>query len=271
MQSSSSAALGGLIFGSADRPVRMLRALGARARRAVLQVAAGVGLTVVLALGANAIFATRAPFVPKPAPKPRNTWSEVVGPMQFYSLASADFGKQPRAYQARRNVGGGRQDVLSYGPAQLGKGLALRLSIYRFGQETPSDGRFFVEIARLAGQAGYSVARSAQPGEMTTRFGAFEVADVALKGGAGQAACLGFETEAASPGLRISGYACGTVERPVDRRILGCALDRLDLVSAGDDQDLARYFVAAELARGKACGGMRPAPEGRTAWLGYPS
>ena len=90
---------------------------------------------------------------------------------------------------------------------------------------------------------------------------------VTLATSAGDVACLGYRLENTAASLRISGYACGSPNRPVDRRVLACALDRLDLVSATEDHPLTRFFVAAEQARGQGCGGLKGGDGKKANWL----
>ncbi len=239
--------------------------LGGRARHAVWSFLAALAMVGGLAAAVAAL--RPAPGSHARAAKQDAAWIDVAAPLRFYALESAEFGREPRLYAARRNVaGGGREDTLAFGPASPGDEPSLRLAIYRIGQEAAPHPRFFVDMARLAAQAGLAVTHSAQPGGMATRFGAFETADISLTSPRGEAACLGYRLEAPAPGLRIAGYACGAPGRPMDRRTLACVLDRLDLVSAGDDQPLARFFVAAEQGRGEGCGGQRGRVQ-KTSWL----
>jgi hypothetical protein len=225
------------------------------------------GAVAIALIAVAAVAGLRGSSTPPPVSEaPKSAWTEIRNPLRFYALDGSIFGREPAAYEARRHAsGGGRQDTLVFG-STLGKDASLRLSIYRFGAEQIAEDRFFVEMARQASQAGLAVVRSAQPGEMDTRFGTFEAADLTLATSTGEIACLGFRHEEATPGLRISGYACGAPKHPMDRRALACALDRLDLISAGADHPLARFFVAAEQARGKGCGGIRSGST-RSTWL----
>ncbi len=207
-----------------------------------------------------------APRAPEAAAAPKSAWVEFGRPIQIYALQTAEFGKEVRVYEARRHrEGGGRQDLLSYGAAEIGQGANLRLSLYRPGTEPAPETALFVDFARLAARSGLAVTRSALPDTLATRFGAFEVSDVSLAQGQTEAPCLGFRLNVADPGLQIAGFACGGA-RPVDRPTLACALDRLDLVAAGDDRELAKFFIAAEQARGKACGPAR-GPGAKPTWL----
>ena len=53
--------------------------------------------------------------------------------------------------------------------------------------------------------------------------------------------------------LEIGGFACGTPGNPIDRARLACALDRLDLISAGEDRELRAFFTGAPRQLGAAC------------------
>jgi hypothetical protein len=99
---------------------------------------------------------------------------------------------------------------------------------------------------------------------MTTKFGAFETADVVLARGETRSACLAFRLDAADVEFRIAGFACGT-DRIPDRAQLACVIDRLDLTAGSGDPPLLRFFTAAEQARPKSCGPK--APGARTSWL----
>ncbi len=210
--------------------------------------------------------APEAPAVPVPAPPP-NPWVEIAKPMPLYQLAGSEFGREA-VYEARRHrTSGGRIDTMSFGAPDFEKRSYLRLSLYRPGGEDFERSTFFVDMARHAASAHLSVARSAAPDALTTRFGDFEAADVTLSGAAGETPCLGFRLLADKPDFSITGVACGTRERPMDRAILNCTLDRLDLLAAGDDRPLAAFFAAAEPGRGKGCQQSRLAFNMQPNWL----
>lgn len=247
-----------------DALLTLRRRAGAQLRHWTLSVAGAIAIAAGAVLLARSLAAEPRP-VPVASAAVRNPWIEIAHPLRFYALDSAEFGREPRAYEARRHrEGGGREDSLLFGAAVPGKETSVRVSIYRKGAEAAPDSRFFVEMARQAARSGLSVARSAQPGELPTRFGVMEAADIVLTTSSGEASCLGFLLDAATPGLRISGFACGAPNKPMDRRTLACGVDRLDLIAAGDDRELARFFVTAELARGKGCGGAKG---GSSSWL----
>ncbi len=85
-------------------------------------------------------------------------------------------------------------------------------------------------------------------GVVDSKFG-----PVALLRPAGRAdtpACLGFMKHLDNPILRISGWTCQGDTLPARRAAVGCMLNRLTLLTAGNDPKLAELFARAELKRG---------------------
>ena len=212
---------------------------------------------------------TNAPREEAPAAPPANPWVEIIKPMPFFALSGSEFGKEPTRYEARRNrFGGGRIDTLTFGQFETAQKPYLRVSLYRPGTEDVERSTFFVDMARHAAGSHLAIARSAAPDTLATRFGEFETADVTLAGMNDETPCVGFRFSAGQPDLLVTGVACGTRERPVDRAILFCTIDRLDLVAAAEDRRLASFFAAAESARGRGCQQSRlTAAAARDNWL----
>ena len=191
-----------------------------------------------------------APHVVKPA------WLEISRPFRLFALAGSDWGREPTSYTAERHRdGGGRRDHLSFGTFDSNQPW-LHVTLYRIGSEEAVLAPFFVDMARRAAPAGLAVARMGQPDKLPTRFGAFEVADFTLEGRSGASGqstrCLGFRL--AKPDvLQIGGFACGAPGKPIDQARLACMLDRIDLVSAGDDTQMRAFFTGAVGEVGAAC------------------
>jgi hypothetical protein len=246
-------------------PLTRARWLG-RLARGARSFGIAVGIVTLAALAIGGALERQARIATPPVAPPKADWVEFSKPVQVYALQSPEFGKDVRAYEARRHrEGGGRQDMLAYGAAEIGQGNSLRISIYRPGAELAPEMPFFVDIARQAGRAGLAVKRSAVPDAMATRFGSFEVADLVLVQGETEASCLGFRLNAGEPELRIAGFACGGA-KVLERPTLACALDRLELLAGGDDKALTKFFIAAEQTRNKACAAQR-ALGARQSWL----
>ena len=62
--------------------------------------------------------------------------------------------------------------------------------------------------------------------------------------------CLGFIKRLDEPNLRISGWSCQRDTWPARRAAVACILNRLILLTAGNDPKLAELFAHAELRRG---------------------
>jgi hypothetical protein len=199
---------------------------------------------------------------------PLSQWLDIVRPIEIFSLDAPDFAKDTKIYRARRHrEGGGREDMLGFGQLS-GKESFLRLMIYRMGSETVPHVSFYVDLARRAAAAELSIGRSFQPHVDATRFGPVEVADLDLVAKDGAATpCLGFHSLSEAP-VEMTGFACGTKDKPLSRPGLVCIIERLDLNSAGEDPALASFFSESELKRSPACAGtaLGPMPT-RANWL----
>ncbi len=225
-----------------------------------------------------------------PASAPR--WTEIRRPLAIYDLAGTEFSRLPSSYRARRREpDGAREDVMTFGALGDAKPY-LQVSLLRAGAASPggdvsgvvAGGDGTAEdgaadgladgLARLAGTRGLTATRVRPAAPMETRLGRFEAADLLLWDGGASTPCLGFRGDVGGSlgvgggALRVAGFACGSPARPMGRAALACAIDRIDLVSAGEDAVLRAVFVAAE-RRGGAGGGMGGGVSGATC-LGGP-
>jgi hypothetical protein len=189
-----------------------------------------------------------APHLVKPA------WVEIQKPFRLFALNAPDWGRDLTYAAERHRDGGGRRDHLIFG--KFGATAWLQITLYRPGMEEADATPFFTDMARRAAPAGLTVARMGQPQQVPTRVGSFDVADFTLastKGASDQSSpCLGFRSTDGKV-LEIGGFACGTPGNPIDRARLACALDRLDLISAGEDRELRAFFTGAPRQLGAAC------------------
>ena len=62
-------------------------------------------------------------------------------------------------------------------------------------------------------------------------------------------ACLRFFKHVETPKFRVSGWSCLGDDLPARRAAIGCMLNRLILLSAGNDAKLAELFAHAEIRR----------------------
>ncbi len=258
-------------FSSFDPPLGQARPGVLGAGRGILDhLARGRGLRLLLrgglmalaaaALAAGGLAVAAGLFASRPASAgaagsdvPGPTWTEIRHPLALYDLAGTDFSKLPSTLRARRlEPEGAREDMLTFG--RLGDPAAyLQVALLRAGANGVGDaGEDLADgLARLAGVGGLTATRIHGAAPMDTRLGRFETADLLLWDKDVSTPCLGFRAGGAV--LRVSGFACGAPGRPMGRAALACAIDRIDLVSAGDDAALRALFVAAERRGSTTC------------------
>ena len=120
-----------------------------------------------------------------------------------------------------------------------------------------ADAGFFVDVARRAAEAGLAVGRSALPQRFGSRFGAIDMAGVALERGPLNLACQAFRIADSGPVLTITGLYCPSPGKTAEPGNVVCLLDRLALAGGGEDAALRQIFVAAELKREQYCAGAK--------------
>lgn len=195
-----------------------------------------------------------------PEAQPSDPWRYVTTPMPAYNLESSELGRAAPVYRVRTNATGGRQDIMIWGgggvqPTAPRAIVAGGLVVERRGGSSPSDS-LYVETARRAALVGASIVRMAQGLELETKFGLAEIAETEIESLGKGYSCQSFRVTGDYSLLRVNGWFCGTAARPVTRDSLGCLIDRLDLMAAGNDKQLRAWFAAAERIR-KSCGETR--------------
>ena len=242
-----------------------------RASRFGTIVAVATLLAALALAGGTRLLAPRAAAGPASG---ETAWVEIRRPIALFDLAGTEFSKLPATYQARRrDADGAREDVMTFG--RLGDDRPfLQLSLTRVGPPAGSVGDDLADaLAQLAGARGLSATRIERSTPLETRLGPLDTADLVLWDSAGGTPCLGFRGDAQGGSvLRVAGFVCGAPGRPLGRGALACAVDRIDLVSAGDDAALRAVFVAAERRGGISClAGSGPisllGPARRAGWL----
>lgn len=188
----------------------------------------------------------------EPAEKPG--WAEASRSHPAFALSKLDSSDKTVSYAILRHPEGGRRDVLRW-TGDADKSVA-ELEIYREGGE--------FDVARpategLAVRMGLAAATPLeQAGLIDTKFG-----PVALfrPTGTAQGACLGYLKRSEEPALQISGFSCQGDTLPAQRAAVACTLNRLTLLTSGNEPKLAELFARAELKR-RPC-----APAGSSDWL----
>jgi hypothetical protein len=177
-------------------------------------------------------------------PATAGSWSQIERPARAFAVGQANLHDKTEVYEIFRHPEGGRKDILRWIAAD-GKPVA-ELEIYRPGGELHQQDLVAAELSAGMDPAGARELEAA--GLIASKFGA-----VTLRGPSGSAddgrACLGFIKRIADPPLRISGLSCQGDDIPARRAAVSCMLNRLALLTAGNDAKLAELFARAELRR----------------------
>lgn len=281
------------VLGVARRLLRsgVVRLSGGIAWRG-LAAATGIGLTATLATSlssgsseseparagppeaqqaSGAVRDVRIQAVPSAALQ--EEWITVARPIALFGVEAPDLGKRG-VYEARRSQDGSqREDWLSFGAfAEDKPHLAVKIHLNRNGApegEQPEAAQpFVIALVRESAARGLSIGRSGALHTIETKFGTVETADIGLSDGEAGRACIGFRHRDAGAQFSFSGWWCGTEARPADRAQLICLIDRVDLLSAGDNPELRATFARTELNRRTGCSVPRLAASGRKgSWL----
>ncbi|MBC9883805.1 hypothetical protein G8O24_41765 [Bradyrhizobium sp. INPA01-394B] len=190
----------------------------------------------------------------EPAAKPG--WAVADRSHPAFALSRIDSSEKTASYTILRHPEGGRRDVMRW-TGEADKPVA-ELEIYREGRE--------FDVTRpaasgLAIQMDLGAATTLeQAGLIDTKFG--PVALFRPSGTAdGTQACLGYLKRNEEPPLQISGFSCQGDTLPARRAAIACTLNRLTLLTSGNEPKLAELFAHAELKR-RAC-----ASQGSPDWL----
>jgi hypothetical protein len=178
-------------------------------------------------------------------PAAKSAWGIAARSYPAFAVSQFDSSGKTEAYEILRHPDGGRKDVFRW--AAQGEKPIAELEIYRPGGELSQSGPPIAEIAARMDPDGVRELQAA--GVIDSKFGAVTLLGLSDRGGAARP-CLGFMKAVDEPGLRISGWSCQGDTLPARRAAIGCILNRLILLSAGNDPKLAELFARAELKRG---------------------
>ncbi|ABD85813.1 hypothetical protein [Rhodopseudomonas palustris] len=162
-----------------------------------------------------------------------------------FALSQFDSPGKIESYEVLRHPDGGRKDILRW--AAPGEAPIAELEIYRPGGEPSQALPPAAEIAARIDPDGVRAIEAA--GLIDSKFGAVRLFSLGGADAGLPRACLGFLKKLDRPSLRISGWACQGETLPARRAAISCMLDRLVLLSAGNDPKLAELFAHAELRR----------------------
>jgi hypothetical protein len=191
-------------------------------------------------------------------PAAKSDWSVASRPSRAFAVSQFDLAGKTETYEILRHPDGGRKDVLRW--AAQGERPIAEIEIYRPGRESSQAGPPIVEIAARMDPDGMRELEAA--GVIDSKFGAVTLLGLS----SGARPCLGFLKGFDQPNLRISGWSCQGDTLPARRAAIGCILDRLILLAAGNDPKLAELFAHAELRRGN-CAPPSAAPVASADWV----
>jgi hypothetical protein len=227
-------------------------------RATLVRILAYMGGLGLLAILAASLFRDDA-VVAAVNPAPRPDWVSIDRPHPAFELQMPEWASSNTDYAIlRRTSDGGRKDVLTWGDP-VASGPYASVEIDRPGT---ADEHFIDAPSEIAARiVAFAVTDDVKPaGTLDTKFGAVPLVDFAIAAGGlsnGSRRCLGYARPFDSPLMQISGWYCSPGEEVVDRAVLSCALDRLTMLSSGNDPDVAALFARAEVKR-TFCGQRSP-------------
>lgn len=178
----------------------------------------------------------------EPALKPG--WAVADRSPPAFALSRFDSSEKTASYTILRHPEGGRRDVMRWA-GEADKAMA-ELEIYREGGEFDVTRPAAADLAVRMGLGTASPLE--QAGLIDTKFG--PVALFQPTGTAeGARACLGYLKRSEEPALQISGFSCQGDSLPARRAAIACTLNRLTLLTSGNEPRLAELFAHAELKR----------------------
>ena len=175
------------------------------------------------------------------APK---TWSQPGRSAPAFAVSQLIFPGKTETYEIFRHPAGGRKDVFRW--SGIGGTPVAELEIYRPGEESDQVGSAAGYLAARMDPAGPRELEAA--GIIDSKFGAVTL--FRRVGGTEAArSCLRFFKHVDEPKFRLSGWSCLGEDLPARRTAIGCILNRLILLTAGNDAKLTELFAHAEIRR----------------------
>lgn len=190
-------------------------------------------------------------------------WTPASRPHPAFTISQLDLAGRTDAYEILRHPEGGRKDILRWA-ATASESPTAEIEIYRPGTELDAFAAADTDLAVRMGLRDGGEAEAA--GVIDTKFGPVPL----LRFGGGDhskaSACMGFAKAFDRPKLRISGWSCQGDSPAAQRAVLSCTLNRLTLLTAGNDPKVAELFAHAELRRAGCTAGKTSAAD----WVNGP-
>ncbi len=217
------------------------------------------GLAVLAVLVADLFAAVPVEKSVVQAPSP--SWTQASRPHPAFAISQLDLTGRTDAYDILRHPDGGRKDILRWA-ATAPEPVSSEIEIYRPGGEIDAFAAADTDLAFRMGLRNSTDAETA--GVIDTKFG--PVTLLRFGGGGKTASCMAFAKSFETPKLRISGWTCQGDSPATQRASLGCTLNRLTLLSAGNDPKVAELFARAELKRAGCTAAVAPSAD----WVNGP-
>jgi hypothetical protein len=183
-----------------------------------------------------------------------DAWTTTVRPQPAFS--AADFSGRSESYEILRHTeGGGRKDILRWSAA-AGEAPLSQIELYRPGAELAGFAPVASEIAARVALGRADAIQAA--GVIDTKFGPIALVRFSSEASGRPHACIGFAHNFDMPRLQITGWTCQGENVQIQRQAVACVLDRLTMLSAGNDPKIAELFARAELRRA-GCNASAPA------------
>jgi len=177
----------------------------------------------------------------------RDSWAAVPRPQPAFAAPVADFSGRSESYEILRHAtGGGRKDILRWSAA-LAEAPLSQLELYRPGTELVAFAPPAAEIAARTNFGRTDVVQAA--GVIESKFGPVALVRFSSEVSGKPHPCIGFAHSFDAPRLQISGWTCQGETTQIQRQSIACVLDRLTMLSAGNDPKVAELFARAELRR----------------------
>ena len=180
-------------------------------------------------------------------------WTLARRSASAFAVSQIDSRDKTETYEILRHPEGGRKDIFRW--ADQDKRPVTELEIYRPGGEIDEAGAATADIAARMDPNGMHDLEAA--GIIDSKFGTVTLLRPA--GSDAARACLGFLKRVDEPNFRISGWSCEGSTLPARRAAIACLLNRLILLTTGNDPKLAALFARAELKRGDCASASTPA------------
>jgi hypothetical protein len=212
------------------------------------------GLAVLATIAVDLFAAVPSMAVMPQAPLPG--WSPASRPHPAFAISQLDLTGRTDAYEILRHPDGGRKDILRWA-FTVAESPTSEIEIYRTGNEVDAFAAPDADLAARMGTAG----EAETAGVIDTKFGPIAILRFGGQESTKAHSCMGFAKFFGVPKIRISGWSCQGDSPAAQRAHLACTLNRLTLLSAGNDPRIAELFARAELKRAGCPTALTPGSE----------